>query len=91
MDDQNQQGVAIVIKTMISSKSDVQNTGSRSGIQRELAPHVYQENVGKKDQGRALSDEGSTPLLSSKDDLAVADAAAMAVSEDKRTCKAPSK
>jgi hypothetical protein len=88
MDDRNQQGAAPVIKTMIPSKSGVQNTGTGNDIQWKLARREY---VSRKDQGWALLDGGSTPLLSDKGDSVVTDAAAMAVGEDKGTYKAPSK
>jgi hypothetical protein len=76
---------------MISSKSEVQNTRSRNGIQQKLAPRAYREGADRNDQGWALLDRGSTPLLYDKDALTVVDAVAAAVGEDKRTCKASSK
>jgi hypothetical protein len=83
--------VALVIKTMISSKSGVQNTGSRNNIQQKLAPRAYQEDAGRKDQGWTLLDGGSAQLLSDKDDPAVTDAAAAAIGEDNGTYQDPCK
>jgi hypothetical protein len=83
--------VAPVIKAMISSKSGVQNVGSRNGIHGKLAPRAYQEDTGRKDQGWALLDRGSVPQLSDKDGPRVADVVATAVSQNKGTCKASSK
>jgi hypothetical protein len=76
---------------MISSKSEVQNAGSKNDIQRKLAPRAYREDAGRKDQGWVLLDGGSAPLLSIKDDPAVMDAAAVVVGKDKETYKARSK
>jgi hypothetical protein len=53
--------------------------------------NTYQEDESRKDQGRALLDEGFVPLLCGKDDTAVVDAGALAVGKDKGSCKAPSK
>jgi hypothetical protein len=91
MDDRNEQGAAPVIKTTISLKFEVHITESRNGIQQKLAPRAYREDDGRKDQGRALLDGGSTPLLSNKDDPTVTDALAAVDCEDKGTFKAISK
>jgi hypothetical protein len=76
---------------MTSSKSGVQNTRSGNSIQKKLVPRADRDDAGRKDQGQALLDRGYMPLLSDKDDLTVVDAVAMAVGEEKGTCKTPSK
>jgi hypothetical protein len=75
----------------ISLRFRAKNMGSRNGTHRKSAPHAYWEDTGIKDHGWALMDEGSAPTLSDEDDPTVTDAAALAIGEDNRTYKTPSK
>jgi hypothetical protein len=53
--------------------------------------YVYQEDTGKKEQGWALLDEGSTPPVPDEDDPIIMDATALMVGVDDRTYKTLSK
>jgi hypothetical protein len=50
---------------------------------------VYQEDAGRKDQGWALWDGGSSPPLSKEDGPVIMDAAASVVRRGKGTSKEP--
>jgi hypothetical protein len=65
--------------------------GNRSGIHRKSTPHAYLEDIGRKDQGRALLDEGSAPLVFNEYDQAVLDTAALVVGKGNGTYRTPSK
>jgi hypothetical protein len=52
---------------------------------------VYRENTDKKDQGRAVLDEGSTPLVPDEDTPAVMQAATPVADEGGRSYKIPIK
>jgi hypothetical protein len=51
----------------------------------------YQEDTGKKDQGRVLLDEGSVPSVPNEDDPAIMATITPMVGEDGGTYKALSK
>jgi hypothetical protein len=55
------------------------------------APHMYRVDFGRKDQGQAFLDRGSTPPPSDKDDPTAAGTMAPVFGEDKGTCRAPGK
>jgi hypothetical protein len=54
-------------------------------------PYTYQEDMGKKDQGWALLDEGPVPLVPDEDGLAIMDVIASTASEDGGTYETLSK
>jgi hypothetical protein len=51
----------------------------------------YQEDTGKKDQGQALLNEGSVPLVPNEDDPAIMAVTTPAADEDDCTYKTPTK
>jgi hypothetical protein len=63
--------------TMFPSKPGFQNNRSRNGTPWELIPCAYCEDAGRKDQGWALLDGGSSPPLFDEDGHAIMDAAAL--------------
>jgi hypothetical protein len=54
-------------------------------------PYAYQEDTDKKDQGRALLDEGSAPPVPDEDGLTIMVATALAPDEDDGTYKSARK
>jgi hypothetical protein len=52
---------------------------------------TFQEDISKKEQGWALLDEGSTPLVPDEDDPVIVDTIAPIVGEDDGTYKTLSK
>jgi hypothetical protein len=63
---------------------------SGSGVNQRIIPHAYRDDTGKKDQGRALLDRGSTPPKLDEYNPVIMATATPVASEDGRTCKAPS-
>jgi hypothetical protein len=63
--------------TMFPSKPGFQNNRSRNGTPWELIPCAYCEDAGRKDQGWALLDGGSSPPLFDEDGHVIMDAAAL--------------
>jgi hypothetical protein len=57
------------------------NVGSKNDIHQKSAPHAFREDAGRKDQGQALLEEGSTPSTSDEDDPIVTDVVAHAIGE----------
>jgi hypothetical protein len=62
-----------------------------SGANRWTTPCTYREDRGKKDQGRAFLDGGSTPSELDEDGPAIMVMATPIVGKDVGTCKTPSK
>jgi hypothetical protein len=66
-----------------------QDRRSRNDVNRQPTPHPYREDTSRKDQGRALSDEGSIPLMPNQHGPAIIDAPAPVASEGGGTDKTP--
>jgi hypothetical protein len=75
--------------TTIQSRNRYRRSGS--GINQQTTPCTYQEDIGKKDQGRASLDEGSTLLEPDKDGPANVAVTTPTVGKDGGTCKTPCK
>jgi hypothetical protein len=73
------------------SKPGIQNTKIGNNMPRDSAPHMYQVDTGRKDQGRTLLDGGSTPPPYDEDDPTAIGTMAPVISKDKGTCTAPGK
>jgi hypothetical protein len=57
-------------------------------LPQKSAPHTYWVDARRKDQGRALLDKGFALPASDEDDPAAIGTMALAIDEDKGTCKA---
>jgi hypothetical protein len=71
--------------------SENKNMISGNGIKQQPRPYVYWEDTDKKDQGWALLDEGSMPLVPDENDPIITGTIAPLVGEDERTYKTLSK
>jgi hypothetical protein len=66
----------------LPSKSRIQNIGSRNSTSWDSTPHTYRVDTGRKVQGWALMDRGSTPPPSDEDDPIAAGTTAPTIGED---------
>jgi hypothetical protein len=67
------------------------NMEAKNGVNQQLMAHSYQVDTSKKDQGRALLDEGSRYLRPEKDNPATTDATAPTTGKGDETYKTLSK
>jgi hypothetical protein len=67
------------------------NRGSGSSVKWQPKPCAYQKDTNRKDQGRALLDKSSTPLVRDEDSPAITDATAPAADGVDGTYKTPNK
>jgi hypothetical protein len=86
-DDRSRRGMTLVTPST-TFLSQNKNRRSESSVNQWTTPCAYQEDTGKKYQGQALMDGGTTPLEPDEDGPAIMVTATPAASG---TCEAPSK
>jgi hypothetical protein len=64
---------------------------AKAAENQQPTPHTYREDIDRKDQRRALLDEGSTPMELSEDNPTCTDATTPMTNEDDGTYKTLSK